>query len=218
MTDFQKYCDAYHDMFGAIDPDSYTGQGGILVQETRDQIDNLLLEGHGYSVSIIEKEKIAEESWHLFDLLYEYIGGYKSYPDFKTMAKTAEFFKFVYDRPITDQTKFKIENCLALGTYNKKAGIKMTSIAVNFVCFPKMYALAAARKLQKESLKFSWCEVSEKAEKFLLQCDGAKHIIKSSDIKKVYPTVEPIDEIYYKRRLTDTGDVITKRAFGKIQI
>ena len=223
----KKFTDAYKEciIIDAIDPSYKCAKSRDieLITEQAKKIenkDNLLFESHGYAVLSMDKEVVAEESWPLFEVLYEYIGGYKSYKSVKDLVDTCEFIKFVYNGPLENIKDFKIENCLALATYNKKAGIKMTSIAVNLVCFPKQFTSAAARKLQRESLKFSWCEVSGKAEDFLInKCGAMQYLIDPATVKKVYPNIllDVEDKTHYSRILTDTGDIVRKIAFGTIK-
>ena len=137
------------------------------------------------------------------------------------MVKTCSFIRFVYKGPLNNIKDFDIHKCLVVGTYNKKAGIKMTSIASNVICFPKQFTKAAARKLQIESLKFSWCEVSGKAENFLInQCGAMDYLIEPNIIKKVYPNlyIDIEDNTHYTRILSDTNMSVRKIAFGTIKI
>lgn len=181
----------------------------------------MLLESHGFAIATLDKNAVAKESWPLFEILYEYIGGYKSYSSVKDMVETCAFIKFIYKGPLNNIQDFDINNCVAIGTYNRKAGIKMTSIAANFICFPKQFAKAAARKLQRDSLKFSWCEVSGKAEDFLInQCGAMNYLIDPNIIKQIYPNIliDIKDNIHYKRILTDANISVRKIAFGTIKI
>lgn len=221
-NDLTKFADIYKEciIMGSIDPDetnSKTNNKKFLQLEEKD---NLLLESHGFALTTIDKEIVAKESWTLFEILYDYIGGYKSYSSVADMVETCAFIKFIYSGPLNNMQDFDINKCLAVGTYNRKAGIKMTSIATNFICFSKQFALAAARKLQRDSLKFSWCEVSGKAESFLInQCGAMNYLIDPNIIKQIYPNiyVDIEDNTHYTRILTDSGISVRKIAFGTIK-
>lgn len=224
---FKKFADAYKEciIIDSIDPE-YKKETNDKIKLINEQVkrlenkDNLLLESHGFAVSTLDKEVVATESWPLFEILYEYVGGYKSYQNVKDMVDTCAFIKFIYKGPLENVQDFKIDNCLAIGTYNRKAGIKMTSIAVNHVCFDKQFTKAAARKLQRESLKFSWCEVSGRAEQFLIDCGGLNYFIDPKIVKQIYPNIllDVEDKMHYSRVLSDTGDIVRKIAFGTIKI
>ena len=225
-NDLSKFAELYKEciIMGAIDPDEpneienkQNNKEYLQLEEK----DNLLLESHGYAVTTIDKSVVAKESWALFEILYDYIGGYKSYSSIEDMVKTCSFIRFVYKGPLNNIKDFDIHKCLVVGTYNKKAGIKMTSIASNVICFPKQFTKAAARKLQIESLKFSWCEVSGKAENFLInQCGAMDYLIEPNIIKKVYPNIhiDIEDNTHYTRILSDTNMSVRKIAFGTIKI
>ena len=225
-NDLSKFAELYKEciIMGAIDPDEpneienkQNNKEYLQIEEK----DNLLLESHGFAVTTIDKSAVAKESWALFEILYDYIGGYKSYSSIEDMVKTCAFIRFVYKGPLNNIKDFDIHKCLVVGTYNKKAGIKMTSIASNVICFPKQLTKAAARKLQIESLKFSWCEVSGKAEDFLInQCGAMDYLIEPNIIKKVYQNlyIDIEDNTHYTRILSDTNMSVRKIAFGTIKI
>jgi hypothetical protein len=220
-NDLTKFADIYKEciIMGSIDPDETNGKTNNKKFLQLEEKDNLLLESHGFALTTIDKEIVAKESWTLFEILYEYIGGYKSYSSVADMVETCAFIKFIYKGPLNNIQDFDINKCLAVGTYNRKAGIKMTSIATNFICFSKQFALAAARKLQRDSLKFSWCEVSGKAESFLInQCGAMNYLIDPNIIKQIYPNiyVDIEDNTHYTRILTDSGISVRKIAFGTI--
>lgn len=184
--------------------------------------DYLLLESHNVVVTEVDKSIISERSFGLFQLMYEYTGGFYSYRSFREMAKTAELIKFTYDGPLNDPKDFEVEKCMAIATYNKKCGLKMTGMAANYVCYKSDVAKAAMRKLQRESFKFSWGEYSDKGEKFAIECGGLDYQIAPTIIKeKVYPDREVKifdDDKHYSRALTDSGKIIIKRAMGTIKI
>ena len=227
-NNLKKFTEAYKEciIMGSIDPDELKQeqeQMKLINEEAKklEEQDNLLLESHGVALTTVDKEIVAKESWTLFELLYEYIGGYKSYASVKDMVDSSAFLNFVYDGPLNDIKDFKIEKCVTVGTYNKNHGLKMTSIASNIVCFPKQYTRAAARKLQRESLKWSWCEVSGKAEEFLIKLCGAKpkYLIKPEIIQQVYPDIIPdTDGEHYNRIIKNLNKSIRKIAFGTIKI
>jgi hypothetical protein len=221
-NDLTKFADIYKEciIMGSIDPDETNSKTNSKKFLQLEEKDNLLLESHGFALTTIDKEIVAKESWTLFEILYEYIGGYKSYSSVADMVETCAFIKFIYKGPLENVQDFKIDNCLAIGTYNRKAGIKMTSIAVNHICFNKQFTKAAARKLQRDSLKFSWCEVSGRAEQFLIDCGGLNYFIDPLIVKKIYPNIllDIEDKMHYSRILSDTGDIIRKIAFGTIKI
>ena len=216
-TDLTKFTEVYKECINFKPSKNVISEAAKRLEKT----DNLLLESHGFAITTIDKELIARESWVLFELLYEYIGGYKSYKSVEDLAENCAFIKFIYKGPLDDIKNFDINNCLAIGTYNRKAGIKMTSIAVNIICFSKQYTRAAARKLQRESLKFSWCEVSGKAEDFLInQCGALQYVINPEIIKQIYPDIyiDPDDPLHYSRVLTDAKITVRKIAFGTINV
>ena len=184
--------------------------------------DNALLESHNLIVSDADKTIISERSWDLFQLMYEYIGGFKSYESPKEMAETAEIIKFVYEGKLDDANEFDINKCLVIGTFNRNHGLKMTSIAANFICFDKIFVQAAARKFQRECFRFSWLECGGKAESFIIKCGGLNHTIDPEIIKNnVYPNREILineDNVHYSRILTSTGKYVQKMAVGNISI
>ena len=222
-SDLSNFADIYKEsiIMGAIDPDDCANKSIDKKYLQLEEKDNLLLESHGFAITTIDKEQVAKESWPLFEILYEYIGGYKSYSNVADMVETCAFIRFVYKGQLNNINEFDINNCLAVGTYNRKAGIKMTSIAANVICFSKQFTRAAARKLQRESLKFSWCEVSGKAEEFLVnQCGAMNYLIKPEMIKQIYPDIyiDAEDNTHYTRILTDFGISVRKIAFGTIKL
>lgn len=87
--------------------------------------------------------------------------------------------------------------------------------------FQKKITKAAARKFQRDSLKFSWCEVSCKAEDFLInQCGAMDYLIDPNIVKKVYPDIhiDIEDNKHYTRILSDIDMSVRKIAFGTIKI
>lgn len=222
-NDLAKFTDIYKEciIMGAIDPDERRDNSINTKFLQLEEKDNLLLESHGFAIATLDKNAVAKESWPLFEILYEYIGGYKSYSSVKDMVETCSFIKFIYKGPLNNIQDFDINNCLVVGTYNKKAGIKMTSIAANVICFSKQFTKAAARKLQRDSLKFSWCEVSGKAENFLInQCGAMDYLIDPNIIKQIYPNIyiDVEDNTHYTRILSDANISVRKIAFGTIKI
>jgi hypothetical protein len=115
-----------------------------------------------------------------------------------------------------EETQFADFTTLINGMFTKT---RFLDILHNFICFSKQFALAAARKLQRDSLKFSWCEVSGKAESFLVnQCGAMNYLIDPNIIKQIYPNiyVDIEDNTHYTRILTDSGISVRKIAFGTI--
>lgn len=191
-----------------------------IVAQTKE--DDMLLESHSIVISETDKLVVSERSWSLFQLIYEYIGGFHSYESFREMAETAEMFRFTYSGKLDNIEDFEVEKCLAIGTYNRNYGLKMTAIATNFICFDKRMAKAAARKLQRDSFRNSWLECSGRAEKFIIDCGGMNYLISPSVIKeKIYldrEIVLDVDDVHYYRILTATGKYVRKMACGTIKL
>ena len=131
--------------------------------------EQLLLESHGFAVNTLDKSIVAKESWVLFELMYEYIGGFKSYTSVEHMVEDSELIQFVYAGPLPNISKFEIEKCVLITTFKNKAGLKMTGTAGNKVCFNKMYVSKAFKKFNIKALKYSWVEVSGAAENTLIK-------------------------------------------------
>lgn len=138
-NDLTKFAEIYKEciIMGSIDPEETENKQNNKEYLQLEEKDNLLLESHGFAITTIDKNVVAKESWSLFEILYEYIGGYKSYSSIEDLVETCAFIKFVYKGPLNNIKDFDINKCLVVGTYNRKAGIKMTSIAANVICFPK---------------------------------------------------------------------------------
>ena len=173
-------------------------------------------------VNLPSKRIISERSWDLFEIMYEYIGGFHSYNSPQDMAKKAYYIKAVYDGEIADIQNFEIEKCYAIATFNLKYGLKMTALAANSICLDKMKAKAAVKKLQQTSLKIGWLECSGKAERFVMANGGGRCVIDPHIIKDVvYPDREvEIDQDgkHYTRVLTGSGEKVRKLAVGRIRI
>ena len=222
-NDLTKFAEIYKEciIMGSIDHEETENKQNNKEYIQLEEKDNLLLESHGFAITTIDKNVVAKESWSLFEILYEYIGGYKSYSSIEDLVETCAFIKFVYKGPLNNIKDFDINKCLVVGTYNRKAGIKMTSMGVNVICFPKKFTKAAARKFQRDSLKFSWCEVSGKAEDFLInQCGAMDYLIDPNIVKKVYPDIhiDIEDNKHYIRILSGIDMSVRKIAFGTIKI
>ena len=168
------------------------------------------------------KKIISDRSWNLFELLYEYIGGFHSYSSPLEMAKEAYYIRAVYDGKLNSIQNFEIEKCYAIATYNLNHGLKMTALASNSICLDKLKVKAAIRKLQQESFRFSWLECSGKAEKFVMSVGGGSRIIDPNIIKnQVYRDREVIiseDNKHYYRTLTGSGKLVQKIAVGTIRL
>ena len=173
-------------------------------------------------VDFSSKNIISERSWDLFELMYEYIGGFYSYESPKEMAQSAHYIKAVYDGKLGNIKDFQIEKCYAIATFNLKFGLKMTALVANAVCLDKMKVRAAVKKLQQTCLKIGWLECSGKAERFVISCGGGRYIINPKIIKNVvYKDREvEIDEDgkHYTRVLSGSGQAVRKLAVGKISI
>ena len=138
-SDLTKFAEIYKEciIMGSIDPEETENKQNNKEYLQLEEKDNLLLESHGFAITTIDKNVVAKESWSLFEILYEYIGGYKSYSSIEDLVETCTFIKFVYKGPLNNIKDFDINKCLVVGTYNRKAGIKMTSMGANVIFFPK---------------------------------------------------------------------------------
>lgn len=135
---------------------------------------------------------------------YKYIGGFKSFPNKQSMIDNSYIWKLlrvngeIYAVIIYKYNKNYGRKCVAMGTTHGKR-----RQLVNLV---------------KEILRFSFMEVSGKAEKFLFNDCGAKnYVIKPEIIQKVMhnKNIEIIDDTYYVRQLKD-GSVVKKVAVGTL--
>ena len=173
-------------------------------------------------VDLPSKRIISERSWDLFEIMYEYIGGFHSYKSPQDMAEKAYYIKAVYDGEIDDIKNFEIEKCYAVATFNLKYGLKMTALSANSICLDKIKVKAAVKKLQQNCLKIGWLECSGKAEKFVMANGGGSCIIDPRIIKEVvYPDREvEIDQDgkHYTRVLTGSGEKVRKLAVGRIRV
>lgn len=178
------------------------------------------IEAHLDIVDLCSKRIISERSFSLFEIMYDYVGGFQSYKDAEEMARSSFLIKAVYDGRLENINNFQIEKCYAIATYEQKFGIKMTALASNTICLDRTKVLAAANKLQRESLKYCWLECSGKAERFVMKNGGGKCIIDPMIIKnKVYTNREveiDKDGIHYTRVLSGSGQKVRKMAIGKI--
>ena len=173
-------------------------------------------------IDIKSKGIISSRGWTLFEIAYEYIGGFKSYVDAAEMASKAYLLRATYDGKLDDINDFEVEKCYAIAVYNLKFGLKLTGLVKNLVTTDRMKTTAAARKLQQDSMRISWFECSGKAESFVMATGGRNHIIDPKIIRdKVYPNEEVVispDGIHYKRKLKVGGQVVEKIAVGNIKI
>lgn len=173
-------------------------------------------------IDLHSKQIIADRGWVLFEIAYEYIGGFKSYLNAKDMAASAYYIRAVYDGKLNSVEDFDVDKCYAIATFNQKFGLKLTGMAKNFVTTDKMKTSAAVKKLQKDSYRISWFECSGKAESFVMANGGRNYIVDPKIIKeKVYPNKDVVildDGIHYTRGLTIGGEVVKKVAVGTIKI
>jgi len=173
-------------------------------------------------VDFTSKNIISERSWDLFELMYEYIGGFHSYESPREMAQSAHYIKAVYDGKLDNIKDFQIEKCYAIATFNLKFGLKMTALVANVACLDKIKVRAAVKKLQQTCLKIGWLECSGKAERFVMSCGGGRCIIDPQIIKNVVYKDRQVeidkDGKHYTRVLSGNGQAVRKLAVGKISI
>lgn len=172
-------------------------------------------------VDLKQKEIISDRAWDLFEIAYEYVGGFKSYSSIGDTAQNAKYIRCVYDGKLANINDFDVEKCLAISIYNSNHGLKMTALASNRVFGEKIKVKAAALKLQRESLKISWIECSDKAESFAFTCGAAKYLIDPRIIRDVvYPDrgVEICEDSKHYFRIVNGVGKIKKIAVGTIHL
>ena len=87
-NDLTKFAEIYKEciIMGSIDPEETANKQNNKEYLQLEEKDNLLLESHGFAITTVDKNVVAKESWSLFEILYEYIGGYKSYSSIEDLV------------------------------------------------------------------------------------------------------------------------------------
>ena len=168
------------------------------------------------------KQILSDRGWDLFEIAYEYIGGFKSYANAKEMAEKAYYIRATYDGKLYNMNDFKIDKCYAIAVYNLKFGLKLTGMVKNLITTDKTKTNAAINKLQQDSFKISWFECSGKAESFVMARGGRKYIIDPKIIRdKVYPDRNIViseDGLHYTRAIRFENERLEKIAVGNLKI
>ena len=137
------------------------------------------------------KKEYVEEVWEILKEGYAKVKGGLHYRSKEDLIHKTDMWKVITYRG----------KCVAVTVYRKKQGIKLVALSVGREF--KNIAISALRKVVKTDLKKCWMELSEAAEKFVMQLGGDKYIVPNNIAEIVLgkPIKLTSDGIHYVREI-----------------
>lgn len=143
---------------------------------------------HLQGVRLEERRILSDRSWCLFEIMYEYCGGFQTFTDAQQMAQQSSLIYVIYDGQLSRLEDFSIDKCYVIGCFKSKCGLKLVGMAKNPFVENKLYLDSAVRKMIVKSASIGWFEVSDRAESRTLRVLGRKKIIPASTVQaKAFP-------------------------------
>ena len=186
-----------------------------------------ILAGHLFVGLKSEREMLAKDTFELLQVVYDKLGGFKSFKDIDHYINNSYLWYITYDGPISNLDEFDVNKVYAISIYRKRFGLKGVAIArkpINSILdtsdVRRVYADAAFDAHLQFVLKRGWCEVSGKAENRLQAISNGKYVIDPNELMQhnVFRNIEiDSDGLHYFRPLR-SGEVPTRKiAYGTIK-
>ena len=168
-------------------------------------------------VRLEERRILSDRTWCLFEIMYEYCGGFLTFTDAQQMAQQSSLIYVIYDGRLDSLRDFDIDKCYVVGCFKSRCGLKLVGMAKNPFVENKRYSDAAVHKMIRKAAGIGWFEVSAMAETAVMRVLGRGKVIPASTVQaKAFPGRGDFsiceDGLHYIRSIN--GASCKKIAFG----